>query len=143
MHGAARPRRRARRVAEARKARSHEPALRVARPSFGRQPLRELGSVVAITAIVVVLIGRVVSVYPLALLFVRSRWRLPLPYQHVLFWGGLRGALALALALAVPVSVPERSGIIVAAFLVVAFSILVQGLTMPWLLKHFALTERG
>jgi len=107
------------------------------------QPLRELGSVVAITAIVVVLIGRVVSVYPLALLFVRSRWRLPLPYQHVLFWGGLRGALALALALAVPVSVPERSGIIVAAFLVVAFSILVQGLTMPWLLKHFGLTERG
>ena len=62
-----------------------------------------------------------------------------LPYQHVLFWGGLRGALALALALAVPASVAERDAIIVTAFVVVAFSILVQGLTMPWLIRRFAL----
>ena len=107
------------------------------------QPLRELGSLTAVAAVTFVLLGRIVSIYPLALLFNRSRWRLSLPYQHVLFWGGLRGALALALSLAVPVSVPERSAIIIAAFVVVAFSILVQGLSMPWLLKHFGLTERG
>ena len=57
----------------------------------------------------------------------------------MLFWGGLRGALALALALAVPATVPERSAIILTAFVVVAFSILVQGLTMPWLIKRFGL----
>lgn len=107
------------------------------------QPLRELGSLTAVSAVTFVLIGRIVSIYPLALIFSRSRWRLPVPYQHVLFWGGLRGALALALSLAVPASVHERSGIIIAAFVVVAFSILVQGLSMPWLLKHFRLTEHA
>ena len=106
------------------------------------QPLRELGSFAAAAAILLVLSGRFVSVYPLTWAFSRSRWRLPLPYVHVLFWGGLRGALALALALAVPVSVPERGAIIMAAFVVVAFSIIVQGLTMPRLLKHFDLGEQ-
>src|SRR5206468_3142310 len=103
------------------------------------QPLRELGSFAAALAIVLVLLGRALSIYPLALLFHASRWRVPASYQHVLFWGGLRGALALALALAVPVTVPERGAIIITAFVVVAFSILVQGLTMPWLIRRFDL----
>jgi len=103
------------------------------------QPLRELGSVAAVVAILLVLGGRGLAVYPLAALFNRSRWRLPASYQHVLFWGGLRGALALALALAVPATVPERGAIIVTAFVVVAFSILVQGLTMPLLIRRFGL----
>jgi CPA1 family monovalent cation:H+ antiporter len=103
--------------------------------NIASQPLHQLGPVGAI-AIVLVLAGRGLSVYPLAALFRWSRWRLPPPFQHILFWGGLRGALALALALAVPTSVPERGAIILTAFVVVAFSILVQGLTMPWLIKR-------
>ena len=59
-----------------------------------------------------------------------------------MFWGGLRGALALALALAVPATVPERGAIILTAFVVVAFSILVQGLTMPWLIKRLGLGRK-
>ncbi len=101
-------------------------------------PIRQLGWAGAV-AIVLVLAGRAVSIYPLAALFSRSRWKLPASFQHTLFWGGLRGALALALALAVPVTVPERNAIIVTAFVVVAFSILVQGLTMPWLIKRLGL----
>jgi CPA1 family monovalent cation:H+ antiporter len=62
--------------------------------------------------------------------------------QNVLFWGGLRGALALALALTVPATVPERDPIILSAFAVVAFSIFVQGLTMPWLVERLGLTRR-
>jgi CPA1 family monovalent cation:H+ antiporter len=109
------------------------------------QPLRDLGSFAAAIAIVLVLAGRFVSIYPLAALFGGSRWRLPASSQHTLFWGGLRGALALALALAVPATVPERNAIIVTAFVVVAFSILVQGLTMPWLIKRLdlAIKEPG
>jgi CPA1 family monovalent cation:H+ antiporter len=103
-------------------------------------PLRQLGSVGAI-AVALVLLGRAVSIYPLAAVFSSSRWKLPASYQHTLFWGGLRGALALALALAVPGTVPERTAIIVTAFVVVAFSILVQGLTMPWLIKRLGLGE--
>ena len=86
--------------------------------------------------VLLVLAGRALSIYPLAALFRPTRLRLPVAYQHVLVWGGLRGALALALALAIPDSVAERQPIIAAAFIVVAFSILVQGLTMPPLIRR-------
>ena len=90
-------------------------------------------------AIVLVLAGRALAVYPLCGLFTRSRSRIDLRYQHVLVWGGLRGALALALALALPLNIPARSEIIAVAFAVVAFSIFVQGLTMPWLIRRLGL----
>jgi CPA1 family monovalent cation:H+ antiporter len=106
------------------------------------QPLTALGSAAAAVAVVLVLAGRGLSIYPLATLFRASRWKLPASYQHTLFWGGLRGALALALALAVPANVPERTAIILTAFVAVAFSILVQGLTMPWLIRRFDLGQR-
>ena len=105
------------------------------------QPLRLLGPTVAI-AIILVLAGRGLSVYPLSVLFRWSRWRLKPSFQHTLFWGGLRGALALALALAVPATVSERDAIILTSFVVVAFSILVQGLTMPWLIKKLELGRK-
>src|SRR5450432_2446459 len=55
-----------------------------------------------LVAIVLVTLGRAVAIYPLCALFLRSRLRVDAGHQHVLFWGGLRGALALALALALP-----------------------------------------
>lgn len=110
--------------------------------SLASQPLQRLGSVAAGVAILLVLAGRALSIYPLSQLFKWSRWRLQASFQHTLFWGGLRGALALALALTVPVSVAERGAIILTAFAVVAFSILVQGLTMPWLVKRLDLAQR-
>jgi CPA1 family monovalent cation:H+ antiporter len=106
------------------------------------QPLHRLGASSAAVAILLVVAGRGLSIYPLAALFRRSRWRLTAAYQHTLFWGGLRGALALALALAVPAAVPERNAIILAAFAVVAFSILVQGLTMPALIRKLELGRK-
>lgn len=98
-------------------------------------PVSVLGWVGATIAILLVLAGRLITVYPLAAAFSRSALRIPASYQHILFWGGLRGALALALALTIPETVPERVTIIVTAFVVVAFSIFVQGLSMPWLVK--------
>lgn len=90
-------------------------------------------------AILLVLVGRALAVYPLCALFARSRLRIDSRYQHVLVWGGLRGALALALALALPANIPERREIIAVAFAVVAFSIFVQGLTMPCLIRRLRL----
>lgn len=104
------------------------------------QPLHRLGSI-AVIAVVLVLAGRALSIYPLAALFRWSRWRLPASYQHTLFWGGLRGALALALALAVPPNVPERGAIVLTTFVAVAFSILAQGLTMPVLIRRLDLAS--
>ena len=106
--------------------------------SVANQPLHRLGPTAAV-AILLVLAGRGLSVYPLSAIFNWSRWRVPASFQHVLFWGGLRGALALALALTIPATVAERYAIILTAFVVVAFSILVQGLTMPWLIKRLKL----
>jgi CPA1 family monovalent cation:H+ antiporter len=103
------------------------------------QPIREVGLVTAVCAILLVLLGRLVAVYPLASLFNWSKLAVSRTYQHVLFWGGLRGALALALALALPPTVPERQAIIVTAFIVVAFSIFVQGLSMPRLIARLGL----
>jgi CPA1 family monovalent cation:H+ antiporter len=106
------------------------------------QPIHRLGSTAAAAAVLLVLAGRALSVYPLSALFHWSRWRLRPALQHTLFWGGLRGALALALALAVPPTVIERNAIILTAFVVVAFSILVQGLTMPWLINRLRLGRK-
>lgn len=96
---------------------------------------------VAGIAIVAALAGRAVAVYPVGLLFARSRLCMPWAYKHVLFWGGLRGALALALALALPASLAERDQVIAATFLVVAFSIFVQALTMPPLIRKLGLVR--
>lgn len=110
--------------------------------SVASQPLHRLGSSAAAIAILLVLAGRGLSIYPLAALFHWSRWRIKASFQHTLFWGGLRGALALALALAVPMTVEERNPIILTAFVVVAFSILVQGLTMPLLIRRLDLARK-
>jgi CPA1 family monovalent cation:H+ antiporter len=91
-------------------------------------------------AVALALAGRAVAVYPISALFWRSRWRLSLAQQHFLWWGGLRGALALALALTLPVDQPYRDQTLAAAFAVVAFSVLVQGLTAGAVLKRLGLT---
>jgi CPA1 family monovalent cation:H+ antiporter len=93
----------------------------------------------AAAAILLVLVGRALAVYPICALFTRSKLQIDSRYQHILVWGGLRGALALALALALPASISERGEIIAVAFAVVAFSIFVQGLTMPWLIRRMRL----
>jgi CPA1 family monovalent cation:H+ antiporter len=56
--------------------------------------------------------------------------------QHILWWGGLRGALALALALAPPPPFALHDEILIVTFGVVVFSVVVQGLTMPLLLRR-------
>ena len=89
----------------------------------------------AAAAIVIVLLGRAVAVYPCCLLFSRSALRVSPKHQHLLFWGGLRGALALALALGLPAELPGREDIVTVSFAVVAASIFMQGLTMPPLLR--------
>ncbi|MBI1174442.1 MAG: sodium:proton antiporter [Sideroxydans sp.] len=90
---------------------------------------------VAVLAIVLVMIGRAVAIYPTCWLFSGSSSRVSARHQHVLVWGGLRGALALALVLGLPDSIPHHEEIITIAFAVVAFSIFAQGLTMTPMLR--------
>jgi CPA1 family monovalent cation:H+ antiporter len=99
-------------------------------------PFTELNVKALLVSIGLVLAGRALSVYPLCLPFRSSSVAVPMGEQHVLWWGGLRGALALALALSLPLSFPFHDEILVTAFGVVVFSVVVQGLTMPLLLRR-------
>ena len=89
-----------------------------------------------LAAILLVTLGRAVAIYPICALFSRSSRKVAMRQQHVLFWGGLRGALALALALGLPVELPLHDQIVTISFGVVAFSIFAQGLTMTPLLRR-------
>ena len=90
--------------------------------------------------IAVVLLGRACAVYFCSSLFAASSLRIPARHQHALVWGGLRGALALALAMSLPSRFPLHTEIVTVSFAVVAFSIFVQGLTMPLLLRRIGET---
>jgi monovalent cation:H+ antiporter, CPA1 family len=109
----------------------------IATIDFGREGVLALVLVIALA-----LLGRAVAVYPVCLAFLRSRWAIPLNQQHLMWWGGLRGALALALALALPADLPGRDDILISAFAVVAFSVIVQGLTAPLALKALKLAPK-
>jgi len=92
-------------------------------------------------AIAAVLIGRAFSVYLLVPTGNLVAEKIPLRWQHVIVWGGLRGALALALALSLDSSFPYRDRILDLTYGVVVFSILAQGLTIKPLLRVLRLAE--
>ena len=94
-------------------------------------------------SIALVLLSRALTVYPLCLVFGRSKWAISRSEQHVLWWGGLRGALGLALALSLPRSLPFRNEIVIGTFEVVVFSVVVQGLSMPLLLRALKFTSKA
>jgi len=86
-------------------------------------------------AIATVVLGRVLSVYGLVPLSNLVRHKIPAKWQHVLVAGGIRGALALALALSLSRTFPYREQILAMTFGVVAFTIIVQGLSIKPLLR--------
>ena len=90
----------------------------------------------AAIAIVLVGLGRAAAVYPVCGVFARGANAVSASHQHVLVWGGLRGALALALALSLPTQMPDREVVTTVAFAVVAFSIFGQGLSIAPLLRR-------
>ena len=53
----------------------------------------------------------------------------PLAWLHVLFWAGLRGAVAVAMALSLPEDFPERALLQQITFGIVLFTLVVQGTT--------------
>ncbi|HEX4726063.1 MAG TPA: Na+/H+ antiporter [Pseudonocardiaceae bacterium] len=53
----------------------------------------------------------------------------------VLSWSGMRGVVSLAAAAAVPTSVPGRDLVLLLAFTVTVGTLLIQGTTLPWLIR--------
>lgn len=60
-------------------------------------------------------------------------------YQTVMYWGGLRGGIALAIALSLPETVAHKELFITLATGAVLFTLIVQGLTIERVVKHFGL----
>lgn len=86
-------------------------------------------------------VGRIFSVYPL---LAGVRWfdrPIPLRWQHVLFLGNIKGSLSMALALSLPLTLPGREEIIALVFGAVLFSLVGQGLILPWLIKRLNLSN--
>jgi Na+:H+ antiporter len=90
-------------------------------------------------AIGAVLLGRVVSVYGLTTISNLFTEKIPIRWQHVMVWGGMRGALSLALVLSLGREFPHREQILAMTFGVVAFTLIVQGLTIKPLLRMLGL----
>ncbi|HEY9668579.1 MAG TPA: cation:proton antiporter, partial [Coleofasciculaceae cyanobacterium] len=92
---------------------------------------------ITITAVIVT---RAIAIYGLGTL---SNWisdsDLDWREQTVLWWGGLRGSVAIALALSVPTALAGRDEIIANVFGLVLFTLLVQGLTVKPLLEQLNL----
>jgi len=111
------------------------------------------------TAFRLVAIGVVVS---LVLVMVRGLWMLPtvvlaplvrgepLPsrlFAHwlVLSWAGMRGVVSLAAALALPSTLPgggafpAREALLIITLTVIVFTLLGQGMTLPWLIRRLRL----
>ncbi|MEL5849030.1 MAG: sodium:proton antiporter [Candidatus Igneacidithiobacillus chanchocoensis] len=81
-------------------------------------------------AYVAITIARAAVIFAISALTSRTRVRIPLRWNFVLVWGGVRGALSMVLILALPAQFPERNLLVNLVFGVVLLTILVQGLTM-------------
>ncbi len=92
-------------------------------------------------AIGAVLLGRVIVVYMLSPLSGRLGEPIPSRWNPVMIWGGLHGSVSIALALSLPLDFPHRATLLTLCFGVVAFSIVVQGLTMKPLLNWLGVIE--
>jgi CPA1 family monovalent cation:H+ antiporter len=94
-------------------------------------------------AVAGVLVARALLVYGLLgglrLLDRRVRGRVPTPWLHVVFWSGLRGAIAVALGLSIASGVPDGGQIQRVAFGVVLFTLAVQATTVEALVGRLGI----
>jgi CPA1 family monovalent cation:H+ antiporter len=106
-----------------------------------RVDLAALAGALDLLALVVVamLLSRAVVIY--GLLPLLGRWpggAVERPYRHVMFWGGLRGAVALAIVLSLP-AFAESATFVALVTGAVLFTLLAQGLTIEALVRRLGL----
>lgn len=63
----------------------------------------------------------------------------PWRYSAVIAWAGMRGVVTLAAAFILPADTPQRAVLVLAAFVVVAGTLVIQGMTLPGLVRRLRL----
>ena len=112
-------------------------------------PIRRLIWYALLISLAVVVI-RLLWVFPAAylprLLFKKLRQRDPYPaWQHVVIigWTGMRGVVSLAAALALAEDFPDRDLILFLTFVVILSTLVVQGLSLPFLIRWLGVKDDG
>ena len=97
---------------------------------------------VCLLSLVGVIALRLVWVFPVRYLLIRPRSAngkpssSPASYTFLLGWAGMRGVVTLAAAFIIPEATPHREVLLLIAFTVVAGTLLIQGLSLPWLTRR-------
>ncbi|MFC0544837.1 Na+/H+ antiporter [Kutzneria chonburiensis] len=96
----------------------------------------------ALLVLLAAMVIRVLWVYPGTylprLLSRKIRAREPMPpprWVFIVAWTGMRGVVSLAAAFGLPLNLPGREVIILCTFVVTVGTLMVQGLTLPWLIR--------
>ena len=86
-------------------------------------------------------VGRLVLIYGgFSLSRLTDDRPIPMKWQHVMFWGNIKGSLTMVLALSLPAAVPFREDILTITFGVVLLSLVLQGLTLGPVVRLLRLT---
>lgn len=98
--------------------------------AIGFPALETAGAAIVLGTVAVILV-RGVMVYVPAFVtgLVRRARAVPAGWAHVVFWSGLRGAIALAAALSIPADFPQRELLQQISFGIVLVTLLLQGAT--------------
>jgi monovalent cation/hydrogen antiporter len=119
--------------------------------SYSMQEVIMYAVVISILAIVI----RIIWVYPATYipraLFRSIREREPRPSPQLVFivgWAGMRGVVSLASALSIPLlldgnNFPFRDLILFITFVVILFTLVFQGLTLPYVIRWLKLEDDG
>ena len=102
--------------------------------------------VATVAIVLAVILSRFAWLYPatyLTRLIPAVRRRDPAPpwqYPTVIAWAGMRGVVSLAAAAALPETFPERDLLIFLTFVVIVATLVLQGLSLPWLIRRLRLS---
>ncbi len=110
-----------------------------------------LGTVIGVcaAALAATILLRPVYLFPARYFLVRpgvdpvSGQEPPWTYTTVLSWAGMRGVVTLAAAFAIPPDFEQREVLLLVAFTVTAGTLLLQGSTLPWLVRRLKVPAPG
>lgn len=97
-------------------------------------------SIFCVATLVAVILVRPLWVFPTGYYLIRPRRARGESYSWhpaaVISWAGMRGVVTLAAAFVLPASIPNVRVLVLGAFVVTAGTLLLQGLSLPWLARR-------